>query len=249
MTLQLNKLISSTATLLLILGSVSGQYDLPNFIQVCNQADPQLNECMKRSVESLRPYLAQGIPELDVPPIEPLNIGNLNVADQGGLKITANNVQAYGPSNFILKKMKVVQYGTAYQFQLEFPVLRVEGVYDIDGRIVLVPVKGNGPFRGEFNRCTADVRVIHQRTPSNGVEYNLVKKIDMKVKVGSGKIKLENLFGGDKVLGDVVNETINRNFDLFAAEIIPLIEKALSKYFKKVSNNILSRYAADVLFP
>lgn len=77
----------------------------------------------------------------------------------------------------------------------------------------------------------------------------MVKKIDIKVRVGSGRIRLDNLFGGDKVLGDVVNETINRNFDLFAAEIIPLIEKALAKYFKKVSNNILSRYPADVLFP
>lgn len=91
--------------------------------------------------------------------------------------------------------------------------------------------------------------MTHQRVAKDGIEYNLVKKIDIKVRVGSGKIKLENLFGGDKVLGDVVNETINRNFDLFAGEIIPLIEKALAKYFKKVSNNILSRYAADVLFP
>lgn len=64
---------------------------------------------MKKSVNGIRSYLANGIPELEVPPIEPLLIGNLVVSDQGGLRITANDVQAYGPSNFNLNKMKLVK--------------------------------------------------------------------------------------------------------------------------------------------
>lgn len=81
------------------------------------------------------------------------------------------------------------------------------------------------------------------------MNYSLVKKIDIKIRVSGGKINLENLFGGDKVLGEVVNETINRNFDVLATEIIPLIEKALSKHFKKVGNKIMGRYPEEVLFP
>lgn len=61
---------------------------------------------MKNSVETIRPYLTNGIRELDIPPIEPLLIGDLLVSNSGGLKIAANNVQAYGPSNFVLTKMK-----------------------------------------------------------------------------------------------------------------------------------------------
>lgn len=76
-----------------------------------------------------------------------------------------------------------------------------------------------------------------------------MKKIDIKIRVRDGKIQLENLFGGDKLLGEVVNETINRNFDALATEIIPLIEKALSKHFKKVGNKIMTRYPEEILFP
>lgn len=64
---------------------------------------------MKQSVEQLRPYLTRGIPELDIPPIEPIIIGDLIVAESvpgQGISITAKGVKAYGPSNFILKKLK-----------------------------------------------------------------------------------------------------------------------------------------------
>lgn len=76
-----------------------------------------------------------------------------------------------------------------------------------------------------------------------------MKKIDIKIRVKDGKIRLDNLFGGDRVLGDVINETINRNFDILSKEIIPLIERALSKHFKRVGNKILSSYPEHVLFP
>lgn len=37
---------------------------LPSFLKVCSRNDPNLNECVKRSMEHLRGYLAHGIPQL-----------------------------------------------------------------------------------------------------------------------------------------------------------------------------------------
>lgn len=64
---------------------------------------------MKRSVEGLKPYLSRGIRELDIPPIEPILIGDLIVAESvpgQGVSITARDVVAYGASNFNLKKLE-----------------------------------------------------------------------------------------------------------------------------------------------
>lgn len=64
---------------------------------------------MKESIETLRPYLARGIPELDIPAIEPINLGDLIVAESvpgQGISITAKDIKAYGPGNFRLKKLK-----------------------------------------------------------------------------------------------------------------------------------------------
>lgn len=79
------------------------------YLHVCHKEDPKLTECMKESIETLRPYLARGIPELDIPAIEPINLGDLIVAESvpgQGISITAKDIKAYGPSNYRLKKLK-----------------------------------------------------------------------------------------------------------------------------------------------
>lgn len=64
---------------------------------------------MTNSIESLRPKLAEGIPNLNVPSLEPLFLGDLLLGDNsqnGGLVITARDVDAYGASNFKIKRLE-----------------------------------------------------------------------------------------------------------------------------------------------
>lgn len=51
------------------------------------------------------------------------------------------------------------------------------------------------------------------------------------------------------VSGDVINSAINNNFDTLSREIFPALEKELSKLFLRLSNNIVSQYTFDQLFP
>lgn len=80
-----------------------------DFIHVCHGNDPHLNDCMVDSIESLRPQLAIGIAEMDVPSVEPLLVGNLLVskrASPNGLQVTANDILAYNASQFRVVDMK-----------------------------------------------------------------------------------------------------------------------------------------------
>lgn len=79
-----------------------------DYIHICTRDDPQLNQCMTNSIESLRPKLAEGIPSLNVPSLEPLFLGDLLLGDnnQNGLVITAKDVDAYGASNFKIKRLE-----------------------------------------------------------------------------------------------------------------------------------------------
>ena len=76
-----------------------------------------------------------------------------------------------------------------------------------------------------------------------------MNKLEIKISLKAGKLYLDNLFGGDKTLGELINQTINQNFELFSKELIPLIERALSRIFKKTGNKILSRFTEEQLFP
>ncbi|KAJ6641131.1 hypothetical protein Bhyg_06066 [Pseudolycoriella hygida] len=44
---------------------VSGQGKIPQYIRQCRQSDPRLIDCLKNSLHHLKPYLAQGIPEIE----------------------------------------------------------------------------------------------------------------------------------------------------------------------------------------
>lgn len=76
-----------------------------------------------------------------------------------------------------------------------------------------------------------------------------IKRFELKIRVGKGVLDLENLFNGNKELGYVINQTINNNFDIYNKEIMPLVERALTKYFTKVSNNIIGQFTKEQLFP
>ncbi|XP_059609137.1 protein takeout [Phlebotomus argentipes] len=226
--------------------------DVPEYLHICQQTDPELEQCMIRSIEQLRAKLAVGIPELDIPRLEPIDLGDLLVAGSNtpnGLTITAKDIQSYGASDYHIKKIEVVEYGQHYKLQLQLPHLYTKGRYAIDGRVLLLPIKGAGKFTGNFTRCTADVTMVLEPREILGSDHIILKRLQIKVKVGKGSMYLENLFGGDKTLGDIVNDTINQNFEVVSRDIIPLIEKALERHFKKTSNKILSRYTRDQLFP
>ncbi|XP_061504177.1 uncharacterized protein LOC11175689 [Anopheles gambiae] len=248
----MNKLSASWLLVALVtLGATVDAVDLPEYLHVCHREDPKLTECMKESIETLRPYLARGIPELDIPSIDPIHLGDLIVAESvpgQGVSISAKDIKAYGPSNFKLKKLNVIEYGKIYSFELELPHLYVEGRYVVDGRILLLPVKGSGKFTGNFTQGIGSVRIKGDRKRINGKDHLSLAKLDIKIRVSDGRVKLENLFGGDRVLGEIINETINQNFNLLSTELIPLIEKALQRIFKRTGNKILERFPEEVLF-
>lgn len=63
---------------------------------------------MITSIENLKSILAVGVPELDIPSLEPLILGDLLVGGTSGsgLKITVKGTKAYGASNFRIKKLE-----------------------------------------------------------------------------------------------------------------------------------------------
>lgn len=81
-----------------------------SFLKICHRSDPRLNDCVKSSVELLKPLLGNGIPEIGIPGCEPLVIPEivLNQGNEGALAIqsTFTNIKIYGPSDFVLESVK-----------------------------------------------------------------------------------------------------------------------------------------------
>ncbi|XP_016975331.1 circadian clock-controlled protein daywake [Drosophila rhopaloa] len=238
------------AALMICFVACSSAATMPDYIQVCHRDDPELSKCLKRSVHNLRPYLAKGIKELNVPPLEPLYIGDLNILDgSGGLTVRAKKMNILGASNFEITKLRASTQNRRFDFELILPHLHGEGLYEINGNILALPIKGSGPFTGNFTNFVAYVRVQYDIKTVNDLDYLNVKEFALKIRTGKGNLKLENLFNGDKVLGDVINDTINQNFEVFTNDLIAPIARALEANFKVITSKILENFTYNELFP
>lgn len=83
----------------------------------------------------------------------------------------------------------------------------------------------------------------------DGQTYLKFDTFDLKIQIGIHKLKLYNLFNGDKNLERIGNQFINENSQLFLSEIIPGLEKNLADIFTKTANEIISTASFDEMFP
>lgn len=222
---------------------------IPDYLHVCHRNDPNLEQCIRKSVEELRPYLRVGIPEMQVPPIEPLFIKELVAAEGSGIKVVTEDLKVYGCSNFTVLKLNVDLPKNLFEFNILLPHLVLDGRYIVDGRILLIPIKGKGGLRGDIYNAKANVTLVGELVKRKGVDYLHYNKMVIKIKVGSGRLQLDNLFGGEPVLGQIINTAINANFDQFINELRPIIEKALSTFMLESAEKIVSSFPYDELFP
>jgi hypothetical protein len=46
------------------------------------------------------------------------------------------------------------------EFDLDLPMLYTVAEYDVSGRILLIPIKGNGPFYGNWSKFTTVLSLL-----------------------------------------------------------------------------------------
>ncbi|KYN26921.1 Circadian clock-controlled protein [Trachymyrmex cornetzi] len=220
------------------------------FLHVCQTQDPHYETCVTESIEYLKPYLKTGVPEYNIPSLEPLILKKLEFLPSSSLRLEATDVEAKGASNFVLKKVKLDFNTLIFLVDVELPNIQVEGTYSVDGKILLIPIRGSGPIHGNFSNCIGACKMqIEKYLDEDGEEKMRITDFKLKISVDKGTIRLDNLFGGEKALGDVVNSAINNNFDLFLKELLPLVEKALSDSFQNLTTSIIQQFTFAQLFP
>ncbi|XP_059049165.1 protein takeout-like [Achroia grisella] len=240
----------TTAVVLYLLSIVTA--DLPPYIKVCQRNDPNVDKCIINSVEELRPKMIEGIPELDVPGIEPLSLGQIALArGPQGAKLTAvvNDVKVRGPSNFIIQELKSDLDKNRFDFKLLLPQLDFAGKYKMDIQVLLLRLQGRGNITGSFKDYACNVTMRGHKEKRGEEEYLQFDPFRVKLRVGQSSIYLTNLFDGDPVLGPATNRVINENSQVFLQEISPVLERSLGELFTEMANKITSKFTYKQLFP
>lgn len=232
--------------------SVSGR-KLPSYIEGCRRDDPNINECALRIVAAARPHLNKGIPKIKVPALEPLIINELQINrnnDNLQLKLKLTNVTVFGPNQFVINKINIDVARLAMNVSITLPYLDISTLYDVDGRILLVPLKGTGIFKGNITNTRVDLagsgKIVDDLKQK---KYSFAQVTDAKVKVRVGDTSKISITPTDSNPNSrQLVETASNFYRQNSKQILELITPIIEETGLEVAMQIVNQIARSVPF-
>lgn len=128
------------------------------------------------------------------------------------------------------------------------PKISITGRYKIDGRVLVLPIRGEGNADLVFDNAKLVVKYKPKVIEKNGKEYIQTERFQLDFDTSQLHIKLENLFNGDKALGDNMNVFLNQNWRDIFNELKPAITFAVEEILKGIINRIFIRIPYSDIF-
>lgn len=238
---------------LLIIAAASTALDPPSNFKLCKRNQPNYNECIADAATKAVQSLAGGLKPFKILPLEPLTIDNIQIGESDGsvsLMQEYKNTQLYGiTKDLVIKNYKIdfdkcILESDSYSPQVEFVA-----DYKIDGKILLLPIKGSGKSNiTMFNLITHTV-ITCETFEKKGETYLKAKKYDVKFIPEKVSLRFDNLFNGDSILGEQMNKFLNENSNLLFKELQGPYEESFGLVFRKITNDIFTRVPMNKLFP
>ncbi|XP_046618397.1 putative beta-carotene-binding protein [Neodiprion virginianus] len=228
---------------------VSVNATIPDYIHTCKRTDPKIEECVINSLKNLRPQLTKGIPEFEMPSIDPLKMPHINLNLGPGFKAEGEDLLISGAKDFEIQNLVVNLKEDIIIIDLFIKKLIARGIYEIDGKIASIPLKGTGPLFLSGDTVTVHVVLHGKKVNKNGQLRYYFPSMDLKLNIVDYDLKLEGIGGGDPTLGKVTNQVLKDEKASIKQTLVPAIEKSLSEYLLNAANNICKHFTYDELFP
>ncbi|CAH2262296.1 jg26863 [Pararge aegeria aegeria] len=246
-------MVYSSVSLLVLLCVINGGLfaQIPDYIKICKRDQSTVSNCVRNSIENLRPKLISGIPELNVPSLEPFYIPEI-VAVSGDLvplKASGKDVKVSGAGNFTIKSVTVNLDTLSIRARVRFPKLHLDGRYNLDTQILILPLRGEGNLVADAVKCDAEILLRSRLVNREGKEYLDFTSLNVDIAIKDYRIRLDGLFNGNKALGDATNEAINQNRIEFLKTMLPYLEKTVSKILLDTANKIVATIPFDEILP
>ncbi|KAF5306613.1 hypothetical protein FQA39_LY08802 [Lamprigera yunnana] len=224
---------------------------IADYIHVCPFSHQNISACIIESITFLKPHLKKGLPELGVPPLEPLSLDILRIGDESSITTNLTNINVWSASNFEIVKLNasVSKNTRKFIFKVFIPNLAIEGDYSINTVLSIIQLKGSGPFYANITDVQFQCVLKGKRVSEGDTDYVKFEKMKCIAEFGKPFIHFENLFNGDPIVGTGINAAIQDNIELLFNEIKPQIIETLSNKFTDIANTITMSFKYEEVFP
>ncbi|CAH0628789.1 unnamed protein product [Chrysodeixis includens] len=220
---------------------------LPDYIEPCNIKSENFTECIKEQIEITLPKFTKGIPEMDVPSIDPVQLSNIEI-DGNGLNLSFSKAAMHGLSDSKLTELKVElgKNKSAETFSLAFKGnMSLTAQYVVDGKILILPIKGSGDalVKAQGIEVWIEAKLNHHKD-DNGEHFKLATP-KYRYTIERTTFDLKNLFNGNKQLAETTLRFANENWQQLMDELSPPAIKQIVRTLVKTINKFFSKVTID----
>ncbi|XP_072380485.1 protein takeout-like [Diabrotica undecimpunctata] len=228
-------------------------YQVPEYILPCKRNDVNINKCLINTFNHLRPYLKDGISEIDVPSIDPLVIDNLVMENGRGpvrVKAIFFNITTLGASNYTVSEIKTNLDKYIIELGIILPKVEVRGEYDVDGNVLLFPIKSRGDFVALFTNVEGVGKIFGKEiTNEAGVKFMKVDKLLVDFRLKKSRFRIKDIVNHGNLIGEAMNQFINANSKEIIKEMKPAASAAIASHFKSFLNRAFVKLPMQVWLP
>ncbi|KAG7200235.1 hypothetical protein KM043_017712 [Ampulex compressa] len=228
----------------------AGDFELPAGIKTCKRDSSDYSSCLRLALQESWPIIVAGIPELDLPPLDPYFVATSDgTYDEGQLrgKISVKNVNTYGmaKSRFLAVRAHHTDDHFHLEVDLEWDKLFMDGDYKANAQL--------GSFRlggqGYFNISMEDVKTTWGLDGSVANDRWTVEHFKIMPDVGKMKVYFSDMFNGNEELNKAAMSFINEFWPTIYRGMLQYLAQAWDGLLTDVSNRIFSKVPFSKIFP
>ncbi|CAH1383479.1 unnamed protein product [Tenebrio molitor] len=225
---------------------------LPSTFKKCDKKQRDFNQCLSTAVRDALSQLNVQKKEIGLPCFEPLEIPSMVVGAGTGVVDFAQNyeyIKISGLTKPDSLKARMDFEKKTLELEVDYQEIIINFEYKIKGKILVLPVQGEGPGRLILIKPKyLVIFYLEEYEKKNNKKYYKTNQHKFFSELQGLSVKLENLFNGDKILSDNIHQVMNENWKEVFGDVKSGYEEAFGKIFTSVLSNFLSRVPITELF-
>ncbi|XP_014285328.1 protein takeout [Halyomorpha halys] len=220
---------------------------LPEGWSACKQSAPDYEDCLKKQVNNALRFFKDGNKKMGIIPLDPLHLQTMDIEQGSGpvsITLKMKNVDLVGLSA-ASEVTSIKNDWKKMMMKLYIPHIHLLGDYTIDGKVLILPISGSGKVNMDFDKVEYTFDMTFKQVTKNGKKYYQVDKMPVTVLPKKVTYNFENLFKGNKELGDNMNKFLNENWAEIMDAVKPALSKTLEAVYREYINRILSKLSAE----
>ncbi|KAL3278928.1 hypothetical protein HHI36_016446 [Cryptolaemus montrouzieri] len=157
----------------------------------------------------------------------PFKISSVNVHGGENFKIKMDDIEVWGIDKTKLVDIDINTFRRTIKIVLTVDILNIGGTYDIDARILVLPIRGKGPANITLHKPVMTYVQEWGLKELNGEIYGYTKNSKLAYDIERAEYNFQNLFNGNERLGIETNRLLNENWGVVHSDVSSPVGQAI----------------------